>query len=308
MPEMAKLTDNQHSPGWKSMKYKAVKQFANDVSIWQKWTNIYRGQDQFDSRSGPEAAEEFFKKHQDKMLEGTKVIWPQQENYYQLMVLREDLGYRSFQSEKQNEPIDPERCIFKKENFHFWDDKYKNVQHLLEAIGKRGRFYAACDPSLGKSKKHDYTAIIVLLKDTRTSVNYVIAADISHTGPDGAIKKLSAYTSMYPVCRVGIETNSFQVLLVNQLKEELKRCNQTIRIEEISNTGNKNARISGLEPYINQGTLKFNRNQLILLDQLYQFPLAQHDDGPDALQMALYTARKRTYVGAWPRPEEYRDF
>jgi len=64
-------------------------------------------------------------------------------------------GYRSFQSEKQNEPIDPERCIFKKENFHFWDEEFADVQHLLEATKGHRLIYAACDPSLGRSKKHD---------------------------------------------------------------------------------------------------------------------------------------------------------
>ncbi|MHC4842715.1 MAG: phage terminase large subunit, partial [Planctomycetota bacterium] len=187
--------------------------------------------------------------------------------------------------------------IFKKENFQFWDDEFRDTAHLIEATGKHGRFYAACDPSLGRSKKHDYTAIITLLKNTRSNVYYVIDANISHAGPHEAIEKLAAYASKHNISRLGIETNSFQVLLAEQLKQKLRLCNHTTRIENITNSTNKNARIAGLEPYVNDGSLKFNRNQKLLLDQLYQFPLAKHDDGPDALQMAVYTARKRIVGG-----------
>jgi hypothetical protein len=59
---------------------------------------------------------------------------------------------------------------------------------------------------------------------------------------------------------------------------------------------------------VSQGLLQFNSKHQELLQQLTQFPMAKNDDGPDALQMALYTARKRTYVGAWPPPEKYRNF
>ncbi|MHC5077011.1 MAG: phage terminase large subunit [Planctomycetota bacterium] len=294
---LAELTDKQRSPGWASSKYRAVQQFAKDVSRWEKWTNIYRGRIQYNGQSGPEAALNFFNKYKQQMLEETKVLWPEQESYYELMVTCQNLGYRSFQSEKQNEPIDPERCIFKKENFQFWDYEFRDTAHLIESTGKHGRFYAACDPSLGRSKKHDYTAIITLLKNTRSNVYYVIDANISHAGPHEAIEKLAAYASKHNISRLGIETNSFQVLLAEQLKQKLRLCNHTTRIENITNSTNKNARIAGLEPYVNDGSLKFNRNQKLLLDQLYQFPLAKHDDGPDALQMAVYTARKRIRVG-----------
>lgn len=294
---LAELTNSNRNPSWVSKKYRAVIQFATDIPSWEKWTNIYCGREQYRSRSGPQAADEFFINNQDKMLEGTKVLWNQKEDYYQLMLIREELGYRSFQSEKQNEPIDPERCIFKKENFHFWDDEYADVQHLIEATKGHRLIYAACDPSLGRSKKHDYTAIIILLKHTRNDVLYVIASDISHASPDEAIRKLLRYTSMYKIRNVVIETNNFQELLADKLQQELRlHCPQQPRITKLTSVTNKIARISGLEPYINQGNLRFNRNQQILLDQLYQFPLALHDDGPDALEMAVEIARKRKRV------------
>jgi len=49
----------------------------------------------------------------------------------------------------------------------------------------------------------------------------------------------------------------------------------------------KQARIEALEPYISNGQLLFltswNRDYPLLIEQLIHFPLAAHDDGPDAL-------------------------
>ena len=53
------------------------------------------------------------------------------------------------------------------------------------------------------------------------------------------------------------------------------------------NRANKQSRIAGLEPQVAQGRIRLCRRHQLLLDQLRQFPLAAHDDGPDALEMAV---------------------
>ncbi|MCA9566005.1 MAG: hypothetical protein KC561_21055, partial [Myxococcales bacterium] len=54
--------------------------------------------------------------------------------------------------------------------------------------------------------------------------------------------------------------------------------------------GNKKARIQSLEPWVASGRLRFSRRHAVLLEQLRQFPLGAHDDGPDALEMAVSMA------------------
>lgn len=76
----------------------------------------------------------------------------------------------------------------------FGDEDFQDTQHLIEAIGKRGRFYGACDPSLGRSTKNDYTAIIVLPKDMHCKIMYVIAADLIHCTPDHTLQRIMQYT------------------------------------------------------------------------------------------------------------------
>lgn len=303
---LATLVDRQRKPGWGGTKYQAVRQFSNQPQLWQKWVSIFRGNDDYAQRTGPHGARMYYAVNRDHMLEGTDVLWPERESYYDLMVMRETEGLRSFQSEKQNEPIDPQLCIFKDEDFVFWDDQYRDVQHLIDSIGTRARYYAACDPSMGKTRKGDYTAIIILLRDIRTKINYVIAADLSHIPPSSAIEKIITYARMYPLRWFAIESNNFQQLMVDDLKRRVVEYGRRLRIHEITSRSNKQSRIASLEPYVKQGNLRFCRKHILLLSQLTQFPLAKNDDGPDALEMAVQVAqKKRLYAGAWPPPPDW---
>ena len=69
-----------------------------------------------------------------------------------------------------------------------------------------------------------------------------------------------------------------------------------VSIKKIKSRSNKQARISGLEPEVTQGKILFSRRHSTLMDQLRQFPVAQHDDGPDALEMAVTVARDSRHV------------
>ncbi len=59
----------------------------------------------------------------------------------------------------------------------------------------------------------------------------------------------------------------------------------------INSQTNKQARIEGLETLVTQGQIVLSRRHKILLEQLRQFPHGKHDDGPDALEMAIKAAR-----------------
>ena len=46
------------------------------------------------------------------------------------------------------------------------------------------------------------------------------------------------------------------------------------------------------------GYIRFRRDQALLLKQLSEFPLAAHDDGPDALEGARTLARRQQRTAA----------
>ncbi len=291
---LAALVDRDRSPGWNGRKYKAVEKFSDNPQLWEKWASIFRGHDDYEGSAGPDAAKSYFKANRQQMLEGTKVLWPELDSYYELMVMRESEGTRSFQSEKQNEPIDPQQCIFKEEDFVFWDDEYRDVQRLIQSINSRAYFYGACDPSMGKSTRGDYTAIVILLRDDDSQINYVIAADLLHCSPSQTIDKITEYARMYEFENFAIETNNFQELMVDDLEKRIVACRRRLPIHKITSRSNKQSRIASLEPYIKQGNIRFCRKHRQLLSQLTQFPLAKNDDGPDALEMAIQGTKEKS--------------
>ncbi len=289
---LAQLINPIQSPGWVGQKYQAVGQFSDQPQIWQQWVGILRGQQDYQNATGSAAAQSFYEDHEDALLAGTQVLWPERESYLDLMLLKETEGLRSFQSEKQNDPIDPQQCIIKTENLTFWDDTYPTEQQLLEMIGNRAEFYGACDPALGNRRSGDWTAIVVLVKDRKNQIFYVIAADLSHNLPNEAIEKILAYARIYRFRRFVVESNNFQNLMVQDLKRRAQEESLSLKIDEVNNRSHKVSRISSLEPYLTQGRLQLSRRHQRLLDQLLQFPMGRHDDGPDALEMAVSKAIK----------------
>ncbi len=290
---LANLINPNDRRGWTGLKYKAVERLSDRPDLWERWSAIFRCKEEVDAHTGPEAAEVFFRLNEEEMLKGTQVLWPDLEGYRALMIIREREGQASFQTEKQNEPLDPEVCIFSENNFHYWDDEYADVERLLDAVGRDGYFFGACDPSLGRrTGRGDFTGIVILYRPKRSQTKYVIAADITRRTPDQAIAQILQYAGMYPFACFAVESNQFQELMVGDLIRRSKEAKVRLPLLPIKNHSNKQSRIANLEPEVTQGRIRFCRRHQLLLEQLRQFPLAAHDDGPDALEMAVQAGRR----------------
>ena len=92
----------------------------------------------------------------------------------------------------------------------------------------------------------------------------------------------------------GIEANQFQELLHGQFEAEFRR--QGIlggRPLPLENRANKQVRIRRLGPYLAGKRLRFKNDSpstRLLVEQLKDFPAGDHDDGPDAAEMAIRLA------------------
>ena len=108
------------------------------------------------------------------------------------------------------------------------------------------------------------------------------------------------YAQMYRFEHFMVEDNHFQAVMVENLERRARDANVKLKIKPLTNRANKQSRIANLEPEVTQGHLRFSRRHELLLDQLLQFPLAVHDDGPDALEMAVEAARQPAhFVKVW---------
>ncbi len=286
---LAKVIKN---PTYKVAKYQGVIQFAKNKGLWDIWEKIYSN---LEDENREESAKEFFKANKQEMLEDTKVLWEEKWSYYDLMVMKLSEGVASFNSEIQNEPINPEDCLFNPE----WFEYYNKEQ--IDFKSKDFIFFGAVDPSLAKSKNSDTSAIVILAKNIKTGYLYVLKASIERRKPDIIIediinihkKLINEYGKGFSL--FGVEEVQFQSFFKDVLKKECLKQKIYLNVEGIKNTINKITRIESLQPYIKNGYIKFNKEDKTLLTQLEQFPLAKYDDGADALEMVVKLAINSNY-------------
>lgn len=277
------------NPAYRSIKYKAVIQFSQADDLWQQWETIFTDLSNDDRESEALA---FFQAHKTAMLEGTQVLWEEKLSYYDLMVMRVSEGEASFNSEEQNEPINPDDCLFMEEWFDYYNEAEVNFGDPAFD------FFGFIDPSLGKTKRSDFSAIVTLAKHKGSGYMYVVDADIERRHPDRIIADVLAKERWLRASfghgyrKLGAETNQFQWFLKEELAKASAKAGLYLPIEEVQQTSDKVMRIQTLQPDVKNKYIKFNRRHKRLLEQLTQFPMGAHDDGPDALEGARSIAKR----------------
>ncbi len=283
---LAKLTRDTEMHNWIKKIYCSVIKDSSETELWAGWSRILNYHETYKDKEGREAADLFFQENKEKMLKGTEVLWPEKEDYYALMLMR-DYEEASFEQEKQNNPINPKERRFNMDVAYYWEDEYKSEEELLKAIGEDLELYGACDPSLGlRGKKGDFSAIITLARNSKTNTFYVLEADIKKRTLDELYEAITECCMDRQYDRFVIEANNFQRAVVEDVNTRLEERSSDFRVEPVIHSSDKEGRIGLLSSPIEKGRIKFSRKHGELLKQLKYFPKGSHDDGPDALEMA----------------------
>ena len=276
------LANKLQNPGFKSRKYRAVLSDSDHPELWEAWEKIYTN---LFNESHEQDADAFFEVNREEMLEGTAVLWEAKLPYYKLMKMKVDEGTASFNSELQNDPIDPDNADFQEEWFSYFEDgevDFRQAKYL---------FIGANDPSLGKNQKSDTSSIIALALDTETGYKYTVYADIAKRNPDQIIEDVFAMDERLRreygkgFYAFGVEDIQFQYYFKQVMAQKSAERGIYLPIEGITSNSNKVLRIRSLQPEIKNGYIRFRQNQKTLLTQLKEFPLGKNDDAPDGLHM-----------------------
>lgn len=293
------LLNPDEYPDWTSYRFKAVKKFSTSP-LWDEWRNIYKNRLDSDREKN---AKQFFLEHKEEMLEGTEVLWPEGDPYYDLMVYKVS-NPSGFISEKQNSPIDPSQILVTEEQLHFEHFKYQQWKDIL----KRCYYYGALDPSLGKkSSSGDYSCICTVARDPQTGYLFVVNFDLKRRSVDDQILAIirnhqgNAYLPGYNYKLFGVETNAFQYVVAESLRKKSREHGAYIPIKEIQSTQDKKLRLEGIVPLITDGTIVFDADCRHRSNQ-YNLAIEQitsctgrdgeADDAFDALAMAVNIAKR----------------
>ncbi|WP_255435324.1 phage terminase large subunit [Rhodoferax sp. BLA1] len=273
------------APGWRRRVFKAIMQWPDDMALWERWEALYTSTGTDEEKVEFEAAAKaFYEANKAAMDAGAVVSWPQVRPLYRLMCIRAT-NHDSFNQEYQNEAGNDDSAPFK--TLHFWIDRRADWL-----------FFGAIDPSMGKqAKSRDPSAILVGGLNRETMVLDVVEAEIARRVPDIIIMRAIELQREYNCLAWQVETVAFQEFLHTEL---IKRAalagiafpgvpGPTGRIKDLA--------ILSLQPYTNNGQIRLHRSQTTLIEHVKFWPEADHDEGPDALEMLWNISRQ--YGGEW---------
>ncbi len=282
------------APGWTSRIFRAICAWPRNMTLWQQWEAIYNDVENPHSK---QQGRRFYEHHRREMDDGAEVLWPAEEDLYALMCMRAESGRAAFEREKQNSPSNPDLCEWPESYFDeriWFDDWPQNL--CAKSI--------ALDPSKGSDAgRGDYSALVMLGVDRRGMI--YVEADLARRPGAQIVADGVEWVRKFQPDVFGVEANQFQDLFAGEFAAEFRRQGLLhARPTPIDNRVNKLVRIRRLGPYLAGHRLRFKSNSpstKLLVEQLQQFPVADHDDGPDATEMALRLAAAQL---SGPRPDD----
>lgn len=272
-------------PGWHKLKFRSIRTWPTRMDLWDEWEQVLQD-NTVSTESADKKARDFYLVNKAEMSKDAEVLWPEREDLYDLMYLRATEGKTAFESEKQNNPIDPSKCEWEPELFEgddIWFDEWPSL--ICSTV--------ALDPSKGKrDRPGDYQAIVMLGVDENGTL--YVDADIKRRTIQGMVQQFIGLTKNFRADVAVVEDAQFQELLIPECENVAVSQKILIPIVGIS-TGNvpKPLRIRRLSPYVSRRRIRFRRRSpgvRLLIEHLMDFPNGAHDDGPDALEMALRKA------------------
>lgn len=273
------------APGWRRRIFRSIMTWPDNMALWEKWESIYIRSGDDDEKAAAEAeAFAFYETNKSAMDAGAVVSWPDVRPLYRLMCMRAT-DHDAFNQEQQNEAGNDETAPFK--GIQFW------VNRLPEWI-----FFGSLDPSLGKQgAARDPSALLVGGLNRETMVLDVVEADICRRVPDLIISRAIELQAEYGCVAWAVETVQFQAFLFSELIKRAALLGIAFPAVPVIPINDKNLRIISMQPDVANGLIRLHRSQSTMIEQLKFWPEADHDDGPDALDMLKTISRQ--FGGEW---------
>jgi predicted phage terminase large subunit-like protein len=217
-----------------------------------------------------------------------EALWPDRYPLSDLAKVRAQSEY-DWWSLYQGEPRQGAHTEWPTEHFgeHLW---FSDWPHLAVKV-------VALDPSKGRdSRQGDYAALVGGGYDGNGGGTLWVEADLFRLPPEALVKRAVDFCERMRPDVFVVESNMWQELLCAPMLAEAAKRGYALPVVPVENFVNKMVRIRRMGPYLGNRQLRVRATVggRLLVDQLRQFPLADHDDGPDALEMC-----QRALVQLW---------
>ncbi len=308
-------------PGWTTLRYEAVmhpKDIYHPTAeyLWKQWEKLY-GDTTLDDAEREENSDKFYAEHQGEMSGGVKMLWPEKLPYVHVRKEIVERGYHSVMRELQNDARDPAMSFFKMNGavtFAVTDEGFRRSDGRLIPWHDIGGFTTYLDTMGGRDAlANSYACAVVVAweplpgggsmnPDSLSGVNgYVLLAWLDRVPLSAQMENAillaqraeamlaPAYPKSHFVCEQRPDKDGTIRMSTDHAFRAMKQRHRfERRIMYHQQHQNKEDRIQTLEPAIANGWLAFNEQELPpeFWTQFRQFPSADHNDAPDAVQGA----------------------
>lgn len=266
--------------GWQSKTHKAVHAWPERMDLWEQWERLATNPA---DPNRNDTAKEFYEMNRREMLEGAVVYWAARWPLYDLMKRRAEIGPAAFDCEYQGVPSTEGMTTFPAEYFESPEIWFSEFPARLALRVQ------ALDPSKGAdSDAGDYQAHVNLAMDGRGAL--WVDADLRREPiPAMITRALDRAQWFAPLDSFAVEDNDALGMLVDEFDRQLRESGILLPWCAVHQSSNKEERIRRLDVYLARKQIRFRNTKgtRLLVDQLRDHPLADHDDAPDALELAI---------------------
>ncbi|KAK3606844.1 hypothetical protein CHS0354_018438 [Potamilus streckersoni] len=251
-------------PNRQAYNFRAIPEWPARMDLWEKWESLFK--------QNPHQASEFYRRAQRELESGAKVSWPAVRPLLKLMELRA-AGHDAFAREFQNEPVSSHAVV---SEFTY----YTPDQLPADCIS-----LGAVDPSLGKTLKSDYSALLTGQFHRASGVLYITDTVIARLTPDVQIARIIELQRVRQCAVWAVEAVQFQHFYAEQLRRISLTEGCPVPVIPVIPKDSKDSRIMSVLPFVRSGHIRFLHSHTALTEQIRNWGQGSHDDGPDALSM-----------------------
>ncbi len=267
--------------GWTGLTYPAVRAWPARADLWAEFERLATNLAD-DAREA--TARAYYAARRVEMDAGAAVYWPARFGIADLMLKRAEVGAAAFDGEYQGTPGAPDGAEWPAELFAAPDLYFEawppDIVLKVQAL----------DPSKGASDKADFQAH-VLVGLARFGTLYV---ECELRREPGWVERAIDLAQVWHPAELIAEGNNTMGLMrpaaeqvLNERRAAGRAC--VLNYHERINAVPKAVRIRRLSEYIRRHMIRVRNSAggRRLVDQLRDWPNADHDDGPDALATAV---------------------
>lgn len=264
--------------GWRAQTHRAIHQWPDRMELWDAWERL--ATNLADDRRA-ETAAAFYEANREAMDAGAVVYWPERWPLVALMQRRAEIGPAAFATEYQGVPSLEGVSEWPAEFFDrpelWFDDWPDNICLRVQSL----------DPSKGTGSKTGDDQAHVQAAVTKDGNIYVDAKLVQEPIDKMVRRALDMAAEFHPLDALAIENNDGLGMVLSEFEQAA--AGQVVPLKGVVQTANKIVRIRRLGLYFARGRIRFRNTAGTrkLVDQLRDFPNGVHDDGPDALELAV---------------------